>query len=527
MPYQFSDALDDELLYERCESFGGGMDAFSTPSLLPPDAWQYGQNVVVPDNLRVRTRPGADTLTAAPAAGHAIQGLRYFDTPTYEQLIAGANTKLWQWSGVAWAEMVGWTLNDAALQFASAQGVDKVLFSDGVQNMRSWNGAAFTDLGNIANSINSGPPVGATILWWHAGRMFASGKASADDMVWSSKLLDFGATGWDHTNFSFRVGGGEGDAVMMGISLPPAGVGDYRMAVLKANSVYTVNTDPTAASAAEWQIQKLTDGIGCVGRWAAALSGNDVLFMARDGVRSLRRMQSAAGQYELSPPLSTPLQPYIDRINWSYAHLIAAVNYKHLTLFAVPLDANTSNNTVLVWNGRLGRWTGIWTGWTPASWAVSRFGNVLRLCLGETTGLVRRWKDTVDPTDDATYLEDGAAIPSKLWTRAMLFGEPVNDKDGYHAETRFIQGNATVTLTALGDGAELRTWQGDLLTTGVDLPVDLPFDLPSPTAQRPVRRGLRGLTPFNEVFLKIESASGWWELKNVTLSAFLNMLQNQ
>lgn len=527
MPYQFSDALDDELLYERCESFGGGMDAFSTPSLLPPNAWQYGQNVVVPDNLRVRTRPGADTVVAAPAAGNLIQGLRYFDTPSYEQLIAGANRKFYKYEGVSWAEMVGFQLNDAALQFASAQGVDKLLITDGVQNMRSWDGAAFVDLGNVANTITSGPPVGATVLWWHAGRMFASGKGSLDDTVWSSKLLDFSATGWDHTNFSFRIGGGEGDAVRCGISLPPAGPGDYRMAVLKANSVYTVNADPTAVRASGWQVQKVSEGIGCVGRWAAALSGNDLLFMSRDGVRSLRRMVAAAGQYELSPPLSTPLQPYIDRINWTYAHLIAAENYKHLTLFAVPLDASIYNNTVLVWNGRLGRWTGVWTGWTPGFFETSRFGDVLRLVLGEQTGLVRQWKDFADVTDDATYTENGAAIASKLWTRAMLFGEPVNDKDAYHAEARFSQGSADLTLTALGDGAELRVWTGHLGADGVDLPVDLPFDLPSPASALPIRRGLRGCTPFNEIFLKVESTSGWWELKNATLSAFLNMLQNQ
>jgi hypothetical protein len=315
--------------------------------------------------------------------------------------------------------------------------------------------------------------------------------------------------------------------VVAGISLPPAGPGDYRMAVFKENSVYLVNTDPTATNAANWVTQKLQNGIGLVGRWAAAFSGNDVLFMSRDGVRSIRRMASAAGQYELSPPLSLPLQPYIDRINWTYAHLIAAVNYKHFTLFAVPLDSSTTNNTVLAWNGRLQRWTGIWTHWTPAMFAVTRFAKVLRLVLGEQTGLVRQWKDTQDQTDDGTYTEDGAAIPTKLWTRAMLFGEPVNDKDGYHAETRFNQGNAQVTITAIGDNSELRSWTGNLLSEGVDLPVDLPFDLPSPTAQLPVRRGLRGLQPFNEVYLKIESTVGWWELKNATLSAYLNMLQNQ
>src|ERR1043165_5066944 len=296
MPYQFSEALDDELLYERCESFGGGMDAFSTPSLLPRDAWKYGENIVVPDNLRARTRPGADTLGAAPASGHAIQGLIYFDTPSYQRLIAGANKKFYQWAGASWSEMTGFQLNDADLQFAAAMGVDKILVSDGSQNMRSWDGASWTDLGNMSGTIGSDPPVGATILCWHTKRMFAAGKATLNDTLWASKLLDFGQSKWDHTNFSLRIGGGEGDAITCLVSLPPAGPGDYRLAGLKANSGYIVKTDPTVARAADWTVQRLQRGIGCVGRFAAASSGNDVLFMARDGVRSLRRMASAAGQ---------------------------------------------------------------------------------------------------------------------------------------------------------------------------------------------------------------------------------------
>jgi len=541
MPYQYSDALDDELAYERCESFGGGMDAFSTPSQLPADAWQYGENIVVPDNLRTRTRPGADTLgAAAPAPTFAVQGLFYFDSNAFKQLLAGANAKIYAWNGAAWAELPGFALTDNLLQFAAAQGIDKVLFTDGTQNMRSWDGANWVDLGATVDTITSGPPKGATSVWWHAGRMFASSKADtragtgaaggmtfANDTVWASKLLAFGATDWDHIQFSWRVGGGEGDGVVGGISLPPAGQGDFRMLVFKDNSIYTVNTDPSALRASDWFTTPVSKGIGCVGRFAFAFSGNDVLFMSRDGVRSVRRMVNANGQYELSPPLSLPLQPFIDRINWTYAHLVRAVNYKHLTLFAVPLDNAITNNAVLCWNGRIQRWTGVFTGWTPAAWEVTRFAKVLRLVLGETTGLVRQWKDASDQSDDATYLENGAPIASKLWTRAMLFGEPVNDKDGYHAETRFNAGSALVTITALGDGAEMRTWPGRLQPAGVNLPVDLPFDLPGPTAQRPVRRGLRGTKPFNEIFLKIESTAGWWELKNATLSAFINTLQNQ
>ncbi|HVX56981.1 MAG TPA: hypothetical protein VHA37_04565 [Candidatus Saccharimonadales bacterium] len=521
MPFLFSDGLDDSPVFDRFETFGGGMDAFTRATLLAPDAFQYGENIIVSDNLRARTRPGADILGTARAAT-TVQGLFYFSTPTYSQVIAAGGGALSFWNGVAWTDMAGFALTDGGVLFEAAQGIDTVLITDGVQQMQSWDGAAFSGaLGNTVNTTTSDPPVGATILCWHAGRMFASGQAAAPDTVWASFDLAFGTGKWDHTNFSFRVGGGEGDPIRSMFSLQ-----NFNLAVLKANSVYLVVADPTAASAAGWTIQKLASGIGCVSRRAACAVGNDLLFMSRDGVRSIQRMAAAAGQYELSAPLSLPLQPYIDRINWAYASKIAAVNYKNLVFFAVPLDNAVSNNTVLVWNARLQRWVGVFTGWTPACWVVSRINEVLQLVLGDTAGKVKQWKDTSSAALDATYLDDGAGYASKLWSRSTLFGEPVNDKDGYHVEARFSMSNALVNVTLNGDLADLRTVQMDLRPAGPGLPFDLPFDLAS-TQATPSRMSLRGLSPFNECFVKVESTAGWWELQNISLSAFLNMLQNE
>jgi hypothetical protein len=523
MPFQFSDALDDTLMYERVETYGGGMDGFQRATLLAPDQWQYGENIVVPDNLEARTRPGADTLGAT--LGALIQGLFYFDKQGTQQLIAGAGTKLYAWAGAAWAEMNGanqLVLTDGNVRFAAAQGVDKVLFSDGTQQMQTWDGAAWSlPLGTIAGTAMSDPPVGATILCWHTARMFAAGKGSLSDTVWASKLLAYGTGDWDHVQFSFRVGGGEGDPI-----LALASMQDYWLAVLKRNSVYLVNADPQATKATEWQISRVSQGVGIVGRDAWCPLGNDLLFMAHDGVRSVRRMQAAAGQFDLAPPISEPMQPYIDRINWTYASGIVAHSYKHLAFFAVPLDASTTNNYVLVFNARIGRWTGVFTGWAPNAFEVTRFNGVLQFAIGETSGKVRQWKDTEDADDDDTYTDDQVGYASKLHHRAFLFGEPVNDKDGYHCEARFSRSNALVTFTLVGDGQDLLTWDKDLRQTGTDLPVDLPFDLTS-ISNLLARRGLRGLTPFNEAYIKVESDTGWWALRNLTMSAYLNMLQNQ
>lgn len=527
MPRHFIDEIDDQLVYERMESFGGGMDAFMRPTLLPANTYVYAENIIIPENLDPRTRPGADSL--GTGRGGRIQGLIYFDTAATEQLLAGAATKIYAWGGSSWVEATGWTLTDGDLNFAAAQGVDKVLFSDGTQQMRTWDGANWSaGLGSTPGD----PPVGATILCWHGGRMFAAGFSGSvagkeNDAIWVSSRLAYGSGNWDSISRQFRVGGGEGDPIKALASMQ-----NFNLAVLKENSVWVVNSDPTQEPAnfsASLAGDRLSDGIGVSGRDAWCRYGNDLLFFSRGGrgIYSLQRMMAAAGQYELSSPLSRPIQPYIDRINWNFAHLITAKKYKELALFSVPLDSSTVPNTVLVWNGRLGNWTGIWTGWTANSFEVTRFNGVNRLVYGDNAGLVRQWKDFSDSLDDATYTEDGAAIPTKFWTRSTLFNEPINNKNAYHAELRFSVSNALINVTAVADTADLKLWTVDARQSGVDLPIaELPFDLADPsTVTR--RRGLRGTKPFNEAYLKIESTSGWWQLRNVSLSAFVNMLANR
>ena len=173
MPQFFNDLLDDNPVFERCESFGGGLDSFTRSTLLPQDSYQYGLNTSIPNGMEMRTRAGADLL--GTARDEKIQGMLYFDTHAYEQLIVGSDSKLW-WSTVSgtWTEMTGWTLDDADLAFSAAQGVETVLFTDGTQQLRTWNGTAWSA---ALGTANTDPPQGASILLWHAGRLWAAGTA--------------------------------------------------------------------------------------------------------------------------------------------------------------------------------------------------------------------------------------------------------------------------------------------------------------------------------------------------------------
>lgn len=530
MPKFYDDGLDDPLGFERVESFGGGMDGYTRDTLLAPDASQYLENVLIQDNYEARTRPGADLL--GTARGGKIQGLLWFDNGTQTHLIACANQAFTYWDGAVWNAMAGFTTSDAAVLISGAMGVDKALFTDGT-NLRRWNGtgwdAAFT-------TTQTDPPTGCTCLVWHAGRMWAAGfggglgAGKEPDAICVSALGTFGAGDWDTVDKSFRVGSGDGDPVLGIVGLPSSTPSVAVLCALRRNSVHLVRVDPTSTINNYSQTvapESVAGGLGVVGKRAFCILGGDLLFVAPDkSIRSLARMQAAAGQYAVSAPLSLPVQPYLDRVNWAYASTIAAWQYRQLAVFSVPLDSATTPNTVLVWNGRLQRWVGIWSGWTANSWETTKFSGQQRLVIGDNVGNVNQWKDFADATDDATYLDNAAFYATKVWTRGFLFGEPLNDKDAYHFEARFSTSNALINFTLTADSADALSWQGQLDSGGVTLPVDLPFDLVSPT-NVPLRKGLRGQTPFNECYVKIESTRGWYSLRNVSLSAFLNTLANQ
>lgn len=508
------------------------MDAYTRSTQLPPNAYQLGQNVIIPDNFEVRTRPGADAMVAHTFSGK-IQGVFYFDAPSIEQIIfASAGVMYVASSTGVYAQVPGFTLSDGDVDFIAAQGVNKMLVVDGT-SAAIWDGAAlqwttFTGL----NATD--PPFTATTLVFCAGRMWAAGfpgtgpEGKEEDAVCFSSILSFGAGQWSLTDKSFRVGGGEGDPVIGLVKLPASVPEQEVLGVLKQDSIHIIRVDPTLDVTAfqdSLVSETVSSGLGVVGKKAFTVFGNDLLYVAPDrSFRSLERMQAATAQYQVAAPLSLPLQPYIDRINWNAASTISVVRYKQLALFAVPLDTATSSNTVFVWNGRLQKWVGIFTGWTPNSFTVTRFNGVQALVFGDSAGSVKKWKDALDPSDDATYLDDGAAIADqKLWTRAFLFQEPLNDKDAYYAEARFSQSNAIVNFTLTGDNEDLESWTKDLRPVGPNLPIDLPFELTS-AQNTPARKGLRGLPTFNECYLKLETDEGWFSVRNVSMAAFLNTL---
>lgn len=528
-----SQALDEDPVWERMESFAGSEDSYRRPTLIDPDQCQHLLNVIIRQDYEARTRPGVDAIPTPSVAvdAGAVNGLLYFDTPSKHQLLAAVNeavtnANIWKLEANVWTKLTGYQPGRDN-RLAWAQGVDKVLLSDGSQNFYIWDGTTFTNVGGGQFD----PPVGCTIVTFEAGRMFLSGLATFNDTIFVSNLLDFGTGQWDKVQRSFRVGDGDGQAI---VAIAP--MQNFQLAVLKSDSIWLTSVDPSVPIAnysTDQNTAVLSRGIGCVGRDAWCAYENDILFMAQDGIRSVQRMQAAAGQWKLIPPLSKPIQPYIDRINRSAWNGICAKKFQEFAFFFIPLDNSSTNNAVLVWNGVLGKWAGLWE-WAGTYVEITRVPEtpsnaVNQLVFGDTLGKVNQWKQDQSLTDDATYLDNGSGYSTHVWTRSFLFSDPIADKSGYSSILRFSAGDATITATWVADLASERSWNATPTPSGSILggPDTLgdTFTLAS-TSPIQVIRSLRQLPEFNEAYVRVESNTGWWFLRNVSLGAFVNPLKN-
>src|SRR6266487_1248610 len=324
----------------------------------------------------------------------------------------------------------------APIQFAV--GDDNIYWCDGVGNIFSWDGVHTQNLsdGNLysqwstTTAATAKPPTGVGVLVWFQSRLIAAGITGQPDAVFFSDFLD--ATVWDSNFQMVRIGGGESDPI---IALVPWT--DLNLVVLKKHSVYVVNCDPgqnpnpddPTQLVASFAIKLVNKHIGCVAQRTAvqvgggsALPGGDVFFLSDLGVRSLRRTLASETQQEIGEPLSFPVQDIIDRINLPYIANPCDTIHNNRYLLAIPVDAATQPNYVLVYNTITGSWTGYWTGWTATSFAVQTpSGQHPSLCFGQSDGTVQQWLDDVADTAEvtATYQDHGTAIPTQIKTRAF------------------------------------------------------------------------------------------------------------
>ena len=284
----------------------------------------------------------------------------------------------------------------------------------------------------------------------------------------------------------------------------------FNVVVFCENSIYLVDTNPlTAATAAAgnatstFKIRQVSNLSGAISHRAVAQVGEDLLFLARDGVRSLKRTMAEEMVAEQSGVISYPIQDLIDSINWSAAAQQATATFWNgLFLLSVPILSSSENNCCLVYSANTNSWIGYWQGnpdhnIKPIDFCISAFGGYAeKLLTLDKIGNPMEFRDYISP-QNATATDyqdnfDGTNYRDTAWqalTRGMTFGDQLSPKSPDFTEWEFDRSNAKVDIIPVLDGEDADRLVTDLVTGSgtvtltASAPV-LPFTLPDSKVRR-------------------------------------------
>lgn len=206
---------------------------------------------------------------------------------------------------------------------------------------------AITEDGSGTGTFTETIPNGISAVEFN-GRLFV---VYSRDQIAVSDVYDY--THYDQVLNAFRINEGSDDSITR--LLP---FGEQRMLVFFNQSVWLL--DNVYGDLSEVRGDVLTRERGAVAQDAIVQIGPDVWFLSESGVWAISQTEQAQLQAN-AEPISAPIQPLIDRINWASAPGAQAASHDGKFYLAVPLDEATYNNALLVYDQVSLRWWGYWT----------------------------------------------------------------------------------------------------------------------------------------------------------------------
>ena len=489
MPVYFNDAVDDILLYDRQASFIGGQVSNFRENLLNESQAELIKDMSPEISGVLKTRRGFHrfaNLLGSTTSSTNVQAIHFFDSDSRERVIAAVNSSIYEItaSGTVTAIAVAASkLSSATNPAYMCQVADKMYWSSDTTTTKifelKYSGGAWVK----TDSTDTTFPANSKYLVANAGRVFAYDPSGNQifvstilpDLAATSTLFTLGAT----TINPFKVGTGAETVTGM-----YSWVG-FNVVVFCENSIYLVDTNPLTAAAASagnatssFNIRQVSNLSGAVSHRAIAQVGEDLLFLARDGVRSLKRTMAEEMVAEQSGVISYPIQDLIDSINWNAAvQKATATFWNGLLLISVPILSSTENNCCLVYSANTSSWIGYWQGNAsynikPTDFCVSAFnGYAEKLLTLDKVGNPLEFRDYVSPENAvATDYQDnfdGSNYRDTAWqalTRGMTIGDQLSPKSPEFVEWEFDRSNAKVDIIPVLDGDDAARLVTDLVT---------------------------------------------------------------
>lgn len=315
------------------------------------------------------------------------------------------------------------------------------------------------------------------------------------------------------------------NAFKVGLGDPITGMATwvgFNLVVFCKNSCYVIDTNPVPATAAPtvpaastFSIRTISTSSGCLSHGSIAQVGEDLYYLSRTGVRSIRRTMEENMVASDVGIISYPIQDVIDSINWAKADIATATWWRGRYILSFPTGASLTNDTTIVYNTNTQSWMGVWRGTVtissgvesstinPTDYAVTQFsGGKPFLISLDKIGNPLQFRDFVEDInviDEDFQDKPVTTLIDTGWeatTRAFTFGEQMTSKDVEFAEFEFDRSDAIIDIGVLLDNEsndnladELDTGSGELRLT---------FTLPSTLGSGAITRFRYSMTQYPE-----------------------------
>jgi hypothetical protein len=475
-------ASDDKELYFIRKDASGGQNNRVHGSNIGDNQVTVLYNADIGTPYQTSKRPG-ETLVQDLGASVGTGLFGFEPDGGTNQLLAteGTNLSSWPGSGTFTNRKADFTTNlkTKIIKVGQLGQNDIVLISNGTDNVFAMTQAyGFTDLGDT----NTSPPK-TTVMTYYRNRVFA---LKSNLLYFSDAFPASYATAFDRTTNAFRVPVGTERAVL--------GLRNLGIIIMGSDQIWGLN--PSSTPAATDLPEKILDS-GCACGDTAIQVGDDVIYLAYDGVRGVFRTQQDKLQSGTSYPLSYVLKEEVASINWTQVSKACAIHFDNKYFLSIAVDSSSYNNEVWVYYPATQGWM-IITGWNIAAFAKLKVNGEERLYgIDSNDGSVYRlWFGSSDNGTAINYQEEG---------RKEDMGQPLVTKSGGVFKLRaFAAGSYNVSVyVSIDDSAYSLLGTMSLDGGGLTLPFTLPATLSSATILEE-QFHLDSLGPWKQVRFKIQ-----------------------
>lgn len=368
-----------------------GLNSRENPISIPAGYVSKAENVRL-DKGMVSFRKGLKRLTQGALIGQTVYGSGvYINASGQEIFVFVLTDKLYTYNpstsilSVAINFPAGETITDASV-VSVVQAVNMVYITRGY----SKRPLKFDYSTNSVTALPSTDQFPNSVSALYYGNRIIT--QSSFDSISVSHYLDF-------TKFNsgdiFRINDGGNDEC---VNVCPWTLNEF--IVFMRNSIFYASVGTGAYStgdniAADAYVKSLAYDVGCSAKRSAVQAAGGIIFLSDNGIYFLSPQNIGANEgirlLTIGEPLSAPIDDVIQRINRNYSSGAVGIYWANRYYLAVPLDDNTTNSHVLVYNFINKAWESVDSfpaGFDVMNFIVAKRGNSRRLfAVDDTQGL--------------------------------------------------------------------------------------------------------------------------------------------